>query len=230
MAVNTKTEIIIVAGLSGSGKTTFTEKHLLPGIRSKGLDPSKDVDLNYFEHIDDDISLSTKPVCIVHFNTHVDYDRHSVEEMGALREKKLISLLLNRPETLKLYLCYTPDHILMERVKAQTEIEPNGIFRNINQRRSLLHLVEKFNPIVSDIQIVFSGKENAELMTVDEFQHGLPSERLEGIINKSHMLDRAINTVLTSARSIISRNTILRGIFIAVRHRWHRILLWFRGR
>ena len=78
MAVNTKTEIIIVAGLSGSGKSTFTEKHLLPGIRSRGLDLNKDVDIKYFEQADDDISLSTKPVCIVHFNTHVDSDRYSV--------------------------------------------------------------------------------------------------------------------------------------------------------
>ena len=194
MAVNTKTEIIIVAGLSGSGKSTFTEKHLLPGIRSRGLDPNKDVDIKYFERADDDISLSTKPVCIVHFNTHVDSDRYSVEEMRVLREEKLISLLLNRPEKLKLYLCYTPDHILMERIKARTENESNGILGNIDQRQSLLHLVEKFVPVVSDIQI-----------------------------NNPHMLDKATHTVLKLARNFISRNTISRSFFIAVRNRWNRI-------
>jgi len=223
MAVNKMGEIIIVAGVSGSGKSTFTEKHLLPDIRSRGLDPNKDVDIKYFEQADDDISLSTKPVCIVHLNTHVESDRYSVEEMRVLREEKLLSLLLNRPETLKLYLCYTPDHILMERVKARTEIEPNGILGNINQRWSLLHLVEKFDPVVSDIQIVFSGKGKTGLMTTDEFQHGLPSERLEAIINHSPILDRAKDTVLNSVRIFISRNTVLRNFFIAVRNRWNRI-------
>ena len=197
MAVNTKTEIIIVAGLSGSGKSTFTEKHLLPGIRSRGLDPNKDADIKYFEQADDDISLSTKPVCIVHFNTHVDSDHYPVEEMGVSREDKLISLLLNRPETLKLYLCYTPDHILMERIKARTESESTGIPDNIDQRQSLLHLVEKFDPVVSDIQIVFSGKGKAGLMTTDDFRYGLPSENLEAVINNPHILDKATHTAVS---------------------------------
>ena len=223
MAVNTKTEIIIVAGLSGAGKTTFTEKHLLPGIRSRGLDPNKDVDIKYFEQADDDISLSTKPVCIVHFNTHVDSDRYSVEEMRVSREEKLISLLLNRPEKLKLYLCYTPDHILIERINARAEIESNGILGNIDQRQSLLHLVEKFDPVVSDIQIVFSGKGKAGLMTTDDFRYGLPSENLEAVINNPHILDKATHTVLNLARKFITRNTILKSFFIAVRNRWNRI-------
>ena len=223
MAVNTKTEIIIVAGLSGAGKTTFTEKHLLPGIRSRGLDPNKDVDIKYFEQADDDISLSTKPVCIVHFNTHVDSDRYSVEEMRVSREEKLISLLLNRPEKLKLYLCYTPDHILMERIKARTESESTGIPDNIDQRQSLLHLVEKFGPVVSDIQIVFSGKGKTGLMTTDEFRHGLPGEKLEAVINNSHMLEKATQTVLKLVRNFISRNTVLRSFLIAVRSRWNRV-------
>ena len=223
MAMNKTGEIIIVAGASGSGKSTFTEKHLLPDIRSRGLDPNKDVEIKYFEQADDDISLSTKPVCIVHLNTHVESDRYSVEEMRVLREEKLCSLLLNRPEKLKLYLCYTPDHILMERVKARTGIEPNGILGNINQRQSLLHLVEKFDPVVSDIQIVFSGKGKTGLMTTDEFQYGLPSEKLEAVINNPHMLDKATDTVLKLARNSISRNTILRSFFIAVRNRWNRI-------
>ena len=223
MAANTKTEIIVVAGLSGTGKSTFTEKHLLPGIRSRGLDLNKDVDIKYFEQTDVDFFVSTKPVCIVHFNTHVASDRYSVEEMHVLRVEKLISLLLNRPEKMKLYLCYTPDHILIGRIKARTENESTGILGNIDQRQLLLHLVEKFLPVVSDIQIVFSAKGNGGLMTVDEFQHGLPSERLEAMINKTHMLDKAINTVLTSARFIVSRNTILRSFFIALRNRWNRI-------
>lgn len=223
MAVNTKTEIIIVAGLIGSGKSDFTEKHLLPGIRSRGLDPNKDVDIKYFEQIDNDISLSTKPVCIVQFNTHVIADRYSVEEMRVLRENKLISLLLNRSEKLKLYLCYTPDHILMERIKARTENESNGILDNIDQRQSLLHLVEKFVPVVSDIQIVFSGKGKTGLMTTDDFQHGLPSEKLEAVINNPNMLDKATHTVLNSARNFITRNTSLRSFFIAVRNRWNQI-------
>ena len=223
MAVNTKTEIIIVAGLSGSGKSTFTEKHLLPGIRSRGLDLNKDVAIKYFEQADDDISLSTKPVCIVHFNTHVDSDHYPVEEMGVSREDKLISLLLNRPETLKLYLCYTPDHILMERIKARTENESNGILGNIDQRQSLLHLVEKFVPVVSDIQIVFSEKGKTGLLTTDEFRHGLPSEKLEAVINNPPMLDKAKRTVLKLARNFITRNTILRSFFIAIRNRWNRI-------
>ena len=223
MAVNTKTEIIIVAGLSGSGKSTFTEKHLLPGIRSRGLDLNKDVDIKYFEQADDDISLSTKPVCIVHFNTHVDSDHYPVEEMRVSREDKLISLLLNRPETLKLYLCYTPDHILMERIKARTENESNGILGNIDQRQSLLHLVEKFVPVVSDIKIVFSEKGKTGLLTTDEFRHGLPSEKLEAVINNPPMLDKAKRTVLKLARNFITRNTILRSFFIAIRNRWNRI-------
>ena len=225
MVMNKTGEIIIVAGASGSGKSTFTEKHLLPDIRSRGLDPNKDVEIKYFEQTDDDISLSTKPVCIVHLNTHVESDRYSVEEMRVLREEKLCSLLLNRPEKLKLYLCYTPDHILMERVKARTGIEPNGILGNINQRQSLLHLVEKFYPVVSDIQIVFSGKGKTGLMTTDEFQHGLPSEKLEAVINNQHMLDKATHTVLNLARNFVTRNTILRSFFIAVRNRWNRIRL-----
>ena len=187
------------------------------------MDPNKDVDIKYFEQADDDISLSTKPVCIVHFNTHVESDRYSVEEMRALREEKLISLLLNRPEKLKLYLCYTPDHILMERIKARTENESNGIPGNIDQRQSLLHLVEKFAPVVSDIQIVFSGKGKTGLMTTDEFRHGLPSEKLEAVINNPHMLDKATDTVLKLARNSISRNTVLRSFFIAVRNRWNQI-------
>ena len=223
MAMNKTGEIIIVAGVSGSGKSTFTEKHLLPGIRSRGLDPNKDVDIKYFEQADDDIVLSTKPVCIVHFNTHVDSDRYSVEEMRVLREEKLISLLLNRPEKLKLYLCYTPDHILMERIKARTENESNGILGNIDQRQSLLHLVEKFVPVVSDIQIVFSEKGKTGLLTTDEFRHGLPSEKLEAVINNPPMLDKAKRTVLKLARNFITRNTILRSFFIAIRNRWNRI-------
>ena len=159
----------------------------------------------------------------MHFNTHVDSDHYPVEETGVSREDKLISLLLNRPEKLKLYLCYTPDHILIERIKARTENESNGILGNIDQRQSLLHLVEKFAPVVSDIQIVFSGKGKTGLMTTDEFQHGLPSERLEAIINHSPILDRAKDTVLDSVRIFISRNTILRNFFIAVLNRWNRI-------
>ena len=132
----------------------------------------------------------------MHFNTHVESDHYSVEEMGVLREEKLFRLLLNRPEKLKLYLCYTPDHLLMERIKARTENESNGILGNIDQRQSLLHLVEKFDPIVSDIQIVFSGKGKTGLMTTDEFQHGLPSEKLEAVINNPHMLDKATHLSL----------------------------------
>ena len=159
----------------------------------------------------------------MHFNTHVDSDHYPVEETGVSREDKLISLLLNRPETLKLYLCYTPDHILMERIKARTESESTGIPDNIDQRQSLLHLVEKFDPVVSDIQIVFSGKGKTGLMTTDEFQHGLPSEKLEAVINNQHMLDKATHTVLNLARNFVTRNTILRSFFIAVRNRWNQI-------
>ena len=184
---------------------------------------SKDVDIKYFEQTDDDICSSTKPVCIVHFNTHVDSDHYSVEEMRVLREEKLISLLLNRPEKLKLYLCYTPDHLLMERIKARAENESNGTLGNIDQRQSLLHLVEKFAPVVSDIQIVFSGKGKTGLMSTDDFQHGLPSEKLEAVVNNPHMLEKATHTVLKLARNFISRNTILRSFFIAVRNRWNRI-------
>ena len=113
----------------------------------------------------------------------------------------------------------------MERVKARTENESNGITGNINQRQSLLHLVEKFDPVVSDIQIVFSGKGKTGLMTTDEFQHGLPSEKLEAVINNQHMLDKATHTVLNLARNFVTRNTILRSFFIAVRNRWNRIRL-----
>jgi len=187
------------------------------------LDPNKDVEIKYFEQTDDDIRLSTKPVCIVHFNTHVVSDRYSAEEMCVLREEKLISSLRNRPEKLKLYLCYTPDHILMERIKARTENESNEILCNIDQRQSLLRLVEKFVPIVSDIQIVFSAKGNVGLMTTDDFQHGLPSEKLEAVINNQHMLDKATHTVLNLTRNFITRNTNLRSFFIAVRNRWNRI-------
>ena len=115
------------------------------------------------------------------------------------------------------------DSILMERIKARTDIEPNGSFSNINQRQSLLHLVEKFDPVVSDIQIVFSAKGKTGLMTTDEFQHGLPSEKLEAVINNPHMLDKATDTVLKLARNSISRNTVLRSFFIAVRNRWNQI-------
>jgi hypothetical protein len=223
MAVNTKAEIIIVAGLSSSGKSTFTEKYLLPDIRSRGLDPNKDVDIKYFEHPDDDISLNTKPVSVLYFNTHVDSDRYSVEEMRILREEKLNSLLLNRSEKLKLYLCYTPDHILMERIKARTENDSNGILSNINQRQLLLNFVEKFLPVVPDIQIVFSGKDKTGLMTIDDFRYGLPSEKLEAVINNPHLLDKATHTVLNLARNFVTRNTILRSFLIAVRNRWKRI-------
>ena len=223
MAVNKKAEIIIVAGLSSSGKSNFTEKFLLPDIRSRGLDPNKDVDIKYFEHTDDDISLNTKPVSVLYFNTHVDSDRYSVEEMRILREEKLNSLLLNRSEKLKLYLCYTPDHILMERIKARTENDSNGILSNINQRQLLLNFVEKFLPVVPDIQIVFSGKDKTGLMTIDDFRYGLPSEKLEAVINNPHLLDKATHTVLNLARNFVTRNTILRSFLIAVRNRWKRI-------
>jgi hypothetical protein len=219
MAMNTKTEIVIVAGLSGSGKSTFTKKHLLPGIRSRGLDPNKDVDIKYFEQMDDDIRFNMKPVCILHFNTHVDSD----EEMRVLREERLISLLLNRPETLKLYLCYTPDHILIGRINARAENESNRNLGIIDQRQSLLHLVEKFGPVVSDIQIVFSGKRKAGLMTTDDFRHGLPSEKLEDVINNPHILDKATRTVLNFARKFVTRNTLLKSYFIAVRNRCNQI-------
>ena len=79
--------------------------------------------------------------------------------------------------------------------------------------------MEKFAPVVSDIQIVFSGKGKTGLMTTDDFQHGLPTEKLEAVINNPHMLD----TVLKLARNFISRNTVLRSFFIAVRNRWNRI-------
>ena len=111
----------------------------------------------------------------------------------------------------------------MERIKARTENESNGILGNIDQRQSLLHLVEKFAPVVSDIQVVFSGRGKTGLMTTDEFQHGLPSEKLEAVINNTHVLDKTTHTVLNLARKFIKRNTILRSFFIAVRNRWTRI-------
>ena len=111
----------------------------------------------------------------------------------------------------------------MERIKARTENESNGIFGNIDQRQSLLHLVEKFVPVVSDIQIVFSEKGKTGLLTTDEFRHGLPSEKLEAVINNPPMLDKAKRTVLKLVRNFITRNTILRSFFIAVRNRWNRI-------
>jgi len=130
MAMNTET--IIVAGLRGSGKSTFTEKQLLPSFRSRGLDPHKDVEIKNFDHADDDIGLGTKPVCIVHFNTHEESDQYSVEEFRALREEKLISLLRNKPEPSKLYLCYTPDHILVERIEGRTDIDSEKLEAIIN--------------------------------------------------------------------------------------------------
>lgn len=219
------TETIIVAGLTGSGKSTFTEKRLLPGIRGRGLDPNKDVDIQQFDRANDDIGLSTKPVTIVHFNTHVESDQHSVEEMRVSREEKLMSFLRNKAETSKLYLCYTPDHMLAERIKSRTGTDPkrNGALSNVNQRHSLLQLVEKFAPAVSDTQIVFLGEVKIELMTADEFQHGLPSETLEAIINHSPILVRAKDTVFKSVRNFISRNTVLRGFLIALRHRLSQI-------
>ena len=60
-------------------------------------------------------------------------------------------------------------------------------------------------------------------MSTDDFQHGLPSEKLEAVVNNPHMLEKATHTVLTLARNFISRNTILRSFFIAVRNRWNRI-------
>ena len=110
----------------------------------------------------------------------------------------------------------------MERIKARTENESNGIFDNIDQRQSLLHLIEKFVPVVSDIQIVFSGKGKIGLMTTHDFQHGLPSEKLEAVINNPHMFDKAAHTVLNLARKFITRNTVLRSFFIGVRNRWNR--------
>ncbi len=223
--MNTIEEIIIVAGLSGSGKTAFTEKQLLSGFRSRGLDPSKDIEFLDFAQAGDDIALSTKSVCIVYFNTHVESDRHSFEELRDLREEKLVSLLRDKSATAKLYLCYTPDHILTERNKARTEIAAKSadIPSNVNQRHALLRLVEKLDPVTSDIQVVFSGKQKMDLMTTDEFQHGLPSEKLEAIINHTPMLDKAKDTILNSVRIFVSRNTGLRDFLIALRSRWQRI-------
>jgi hypothetical protein len=191
-------KLIVVAGVSSSGKSTFIDEHLLNELAVEGFGRNEDVDIKFAGKLFSDFDLGSKTVCIVHYNTLVKFDRYSETETLDLLDEFVFNKLLASQRRITLYLCYTPDTELLRRIEARESIEPifapnsfkypklkvQANFSKVDQRQLLIQCAEYFKTVTNDMKVVFSMSGSTEFLTYDEFRYGLPSDRLENIIKK----------------------------------------------
>lgn len=193
-------KLIVVAGVSSSGKSTFIDTVLIPNLvrSTSGLDASKEIDVKFAGRLRDNFYLGDKNICIVHYNSLLQLDTHPHLENIDLSDEPVFNNLLNSAYESAIYLCYTPDNILLERMMSRTQVEPllregeqskyptdhvlNG-FKKVNQRSLLLDFAEKFQHVTNDIQVVFSDETKCSTLALDDFKYGIPNTRIEEIIS-----------------------------------------------
>ena len=198
---------IIVAGVSSAGKSTFISEYLLPELKLNGLSRVTDISVFFagqlvldFKLLDDGANqeensfhLGSKPVSIIHYNSLVYFDQNPSSTSLDVLHEPLLRSLLGLDHNYKVYLCYTPDHILFDRIEKRVKVEPELLtntlpyskyetLRNlelVDQRQILLEFGQAFRARGNDVQIVFPGKGCITLLSWSEFTTGAQSERLE---------------------------------------------------
>lgn len=190
------TRLIIVAGFSSAGKSTFISSNLLPDLQQEGINTEDDVEILFAGKLLDNFDLGNKAVCIIHYNLLLQFDANPQLQDIDLSTELVFCELLKHCSASTVYLCYTPDNVLLERINNRKQIEPAiapsehpypsaQILKNVekvNQRQLLLECGEGFMQAGADIQVVFSGGNNTSLISWDDFKYAIPNAALEAAI------------------------------------------------
>ncbi|WND04070.1 hypothetical protein QGN29_06745 [Temperatibacter marinus] len=189
------THLYIIAGVSCSGKSTFIDQVLVPKILSAKSTSftADDIAMTFAYRLAKTFNITKRPVTIVHYNSLHAFKNRPEMSVEELRSDPLLKNLLNQPYKTTLYLCYVPEGKLYERVNNREFLEPQFYanntrynkelakekLQNVNQRKVLLDLADLFSSITSDIHIVLSNENKIDLLSLNDFRYGLPTQSLE---------------------------------------------------
>jgi hypothetical protein len=189
-------KLIIVAGVSSAGKSTLIDNFILPKLKADGINVADDVDIRFAGKLLQNFELGNKPVCIVHYNLLLQFDTNPHLTQIDLSSEPVFCQLLDSAYTSSIYLCYTPDEILRNRIATRTENEPIiapddtpypstiilNNFEKVDQRSLTLDFGEKFKSLADTVQVVFSTNENSTVISWEDFKYAIPSQALEEAI------------------------------------------------
>lgn len=179
-------QLIIVAGVSGSGKSTFIDKVLFPKILSSARNniTASEVNLVFASSLRNKFDLGDKPTTVIHYNSLIAYDVEPNLKNLNLNEEPIFKQLLNHARNCSVYLCYTVDDVLMRRIGQRKQVEPlfsksrkiypakkiRSQLVKINQRQLLLEMAGILSKFTSDINIVVSSAGSVSLVSLQQFQ------------------------------------------------------------
>ena len=191
-----KTKLIIVAGISSAGKSTFIDSFILPKLKAGGINTDEDVDIKFAGALLQNFELGSKPVCIVHYNLLLQFDTNPHLEQINFSNDPVFCELLKQANSSTVYLCYAPDGVLLNRINDRTKIEPtlapsdipypseiiSENFNKVDQRLLLLDFGEQFKCVTENVHVIFSTNKNSTLISWDDFKNGTPSLTLQEAI------------------------------------------------
>lgn len=114
---------ILVMGCSSAGKSTFIASTLVPVLlENRYVRNREDIDILFAGQLKLNYKLGKKKCIIIHYNSLLDFDSNPQNDDLNIENEYVFSKILT-DDFDEIFYCYTPDAILLDRVRKRALIE-----------------------------------------------------------------------------------------------------------
>lgn len=190
-------------GCSSAGKSTFISQVLLPVLKMR----SSDLKVIFAHQLRKKYRWNDGKFQILHYNCL--YPNPGLGGGFELKNDPLFQKL-KYEQFLEVFYCYTPDDILMNRIKTRRETEPNfqnfrpypndkilALFRHFSQSASVSEAAKHFISKDQNFSIVLSGEETSTLLHYEEFKNKNESQLFKTILSNKKCTNKQIEPYLS---------------------------------
>lgn len=197
--VDTENQLkILVLGCSSAGKSTFITSTLIPVLEeNQNLQTQDDIDVFFAGRLKPNYDLGKKKCAIIHYNTLLAFDSNPEGLALNIKNEYVFNKIL-RDSFDEVFFCYTPDAILLERVKNRVLVEPEILGSEINkypkehilnsvskisQRGTVLEIYSYLQDVVRNFSVVFSQHKTSMVIPICDFIQAPRSAFLENVLS-----------------------------------------------
>ncbi len=188
-------------GCSSSGKSTFIANVLIPFLVTNRDDLElDDISVIFAGQLKSNYALGQKKCAIVHYNSLLDFDANPQSETLDIGNEYVFKNVIN-DDFDEVFYCYTPDQILLNRIKQRRFIEPvlrgdrkpdyptERVMRSLKkilQKDVLIEAHRLMSHLGDHFSVVLSQNRSSMIIPVEYFITAPRLEFLEKISSDEH--------------------------------------------
>ena len=171
-------KVIIVAGISSAGKSTFIERVLQPKFNFLKSD------VKFAGKLSESFDLGSSDCCVVHYNLLLQFDWERSRQAISLHEEPVFKKLLEECGGADVFLIFAPINELQDRIRSRRYVEPYFLattgrypsdeickrLNRVDQRALLIEFGDAFEEFGSSISVWISEKGNSHGVSFGEFK------------------------------------------------------------